>query len=261
MDDDHQAAVNFAEHGQGSFNFVAVADQAQASVVDEEHIPLAGRGRRRKRNFSRAYFDVRRGQNARGVSEVESLRVDQEYAGVASSPRGYFTDCDHACSLLYRQLPAASGYCLDEGESTPLMSPPPGELTARIRRLVEVLDETGLIRLRITDRDDNSVELRRALRPPTRALGDSHSTNGTVEAPPKRPADVIKSDLVGIAHFGRPAPAEGATIEGDRELAYVEALGIRNPVRSHGSGRIAGVLVRDGQAVEYGQPLFEIDRA
>ena len=142
------------------------------------------------------------------------------------------------------------------------MSPPPGELTARIRRLVEVLDATGLIRLRITDRDDNSVELHRALRPPApAAAGDLHSTNGTVEAPPKRPADIIKSDLVGIARFGRPTPAEGAMIEGDRELAYVEALGIRNPVRSHGSGRIANVLVRDGQPVEYGQPLFEIERA
>jgi acetyl-CoA carboxylase biotin carboxyl carrier protein len=45
----------------------------------------------------------------------------------------------------------------------------------------------------------------------------------------------------------------------DRELAYVEALGIRNPVRSGGAGRVCDIFVKDGQAVEYGQPLFSIE--
>ncbi len=50
------------------------------------------------------------------------------------------------------------------------------------------------------------------------------------------------------------------TVEGDRELAYVETLGIRNPVRSRGPGRVAMIYVTDGQPVEYGQPLFAIER-
>jgi acetyl-CoA carboxylase biotin carboxyl carrier protein len=50
------------------------------------------------------------------------------------------------------------------------------------------------------------------------------------------------------------------TVETDRELAHVETLGIRNAVRSGGAGRIAVVYVRDGQPVEYGQPLFAIER-
>jgi biotin carboxyl carrier protein len=49
-------------------------------------------------------------------------------------------------------------------------------------------------------------------------------------------------------------------LESDRELAYVDALGIRNPVRSLGGGRVVSVLCADGQPVEYGQVLFEIDR-
>jgi acetyl-CoA carboxylase biotin carboxyl carrier protein len=60
--------------------------------------------------------------------------------------------------------------------------------------------------------------------------------------------------------FLRPAISEGMALEGDRELAYVETLGIRNPVRSRGPGRVAMVYVTDGQPVEYGQPLFAIER-
>jgi len=71
---------------------------------------------------------------------------------------------------------------------------------------------------------------------------------------------VIKSDLVGIARLSKPAVTRGMKLDSDRELAFVEALGIRNPVRSLGGGHIANVLVQDGDAVEYGQPLFEIER-
>ncbi|MDQ6930301.1 MAG: biotin/lipoyl-binding protein [Candidatus Eremiobacteraeota bacterium] len=141
------------------------------------------------------------------------------------------------------------------------MFPPTSELTARVRRLVEVFNTTGLVQLRITAENGDAVDVRRAKRPELAKTGDSAPTNGVVEPPARRPVDLIKADLVGIAHFSRPAPSEGQQIDGDRELAYVEALGIRTPVRSHGSGRIAGVLVAEGQPVEYGQPLFEIERA
>lgn len=135
------------------------------------------------------------------------------------------------------------------------------DLIPRVRRLVEVFNETGLVRLRITGEDEDAIELRRSIRPAARREGGA-STNGAVPAehPVVRNVDVIKSDLVGIAHLGKPLPAEGAQLEGDRELAFVEALGIRNPVRSRGGGRLVSVLVADGSPVEYGQPLFEIER-
>jgi biotin carboxyl carrier protein len=37
-------------------------------------------------------------------------------------------------------------------------------------------------------------------------------------------------------------------------------LGIRNAVRSRGAGRVAMIYITDGQPVEYGQPLFAIER-
>jgi len=140
------------------------------------------------------------------------------------------------------------------------MSTPSLNLVARVRRLVEVFNKTGLVRLRISDDEDNSIELRRSAR--LEGSSDHISVNGTssAEGVPVGALEVIKADLVGIAYLSKPAPAEGGLLDGDRELAYVEALGIRNPVRSRGAGRVVAVLINEGQAVEYGQPLFEIER-
>lgn len=71
----------------------------------------------------------------------------------------------------------------------------------------------------------------------------------------------INSDRVGIFHFGRPLPFEGERLEEDRELGYIEQLGIRNPIRSRGPGRVHAILQRDGDIVDYGRPLFELERS
>ena len=72
--------------------------------------------------------------------------------------------------------------------------------------------------------------------------------------------EVVTSDLVGRVRLARPPVAQGTLLDGDREIASIEALGIRNPVRSRGAGRVAVVYVEDGQAVDYGAPLFAIER-
>lgn len=135
------------------------------------------------------------------------------------------------------------------------------DLIPRVRALVEVFNETDLVRLRISDQAENAIELRRSSRPASAQDADG-SADGAVgsDHAPRKPVDVIKSDLVGIARLSKPPAAPGSQLEGDRELGYVEALGIRNGVRSLGGGRLVSVLVEDGQAVEYGQPLFEIER-
>lgn len=130
----------------------------------------------------------------------------------------------------------------------------PEGLTARVRHLAELLRETGLLRLRV-ERDGEAFEV--GGQPAVAAV----ATPAPVEPEePRRSVETIRADLVGIVRFGRSTPVEGERLEGDRELAYVEALGIRNPVRSLGAGRITALLCHDGEAVEYGQPLFEVDR-
>ncbi len=148
------------------------------------------------------------------------------------------------------------------GETQGLMSEvfPSARLAERIRALAAAFVLTDLVTLRIEDANADAIELRKAFGRPGAGVSGVAET-GVAEVEPAVDLEPVKADLVGIFHFSRPLPFEGQTATADRELAYVEALGIRNPVRSLGSGRIASIKVRDGQPVEYGQVLFEMDRS
>ncbi|HYW52644.1 MAG TPA: acetyl-CoA carboxylase biotin carboxyl carrier protein subunit [Dongiaceae bacterium] len=134
-------------------------------------------------------------------------------------------------------------------------------IAVRARALAGALAEAGFARLRVRD-GDTEIELRRA---PSTVPAPLVPAAGPAAAeapatPAERRADLIASDVVGVLRHQRPPVAEGQELEADRELASVETLGIRNPVRSRGGGRIVAVFVTEGQPVEYGQPLFAIER-
>src|SRR5450631_1698061 len=132
-------------------------------------------------------------------------------------------------------------------------------IVARVRAVAEAFTVTGLARLTLKDAGFE-LEVRRS-RPLVAAVAESpDSAVPEPETPTSRKPDIVTSDLVGVLRFSRPQVNEGHQVDSDRELAFVEALGIRNPVRSRGPGRIAAVFVADGQPVEYGQPLFAIER-
>jgi acetyl-CoA carboxylase biotin carboxyl carrier protein len=136
----------------------------------------------------------------------------------------------------------------------------------RIRRAAEFCVEAGLLRFRI-EQDDLEIEVRRIarpVRPPAISAGVAVPANGVSTSngavAHDEPAHaVLKAEFVGIVRLSRPAVAEGAVIAEDRELAYVESLGIRNPIRSHRPGRVLAVYVNDGEPVEFGQALFAIE--
>lgn len=125
----------------------------------------------------------------------------------------------------------------------------------RVRALAAFLSEGDAVRLRI-QRGEEEIELTARWRADARRSSPDALSS---EAAPLR-VDTIKADLVGIFHLGRPAPAEGELLDGDRELGYIEALGIRTPIHSMGPGRLVSVAAADDAPVEYGQPLFSIAR-
>ncbi len=138
------------------------------------------------------------------------------------------------------------------------------ETLERVRSAADFCASAGLTRFRI-DEEDLTVEIRRSARPVAPPAGVQNgaaspavSTNGS-SAHEERPASVLKAEFVGIVRLSRPTVGAGTVLAEDRELAYVESLGIRNPVRSGGPGRIAAVYVTDGEPVGYGQPLFAIE--
>lgn len=124
----------------------------------------------------------------------------------------------------------------------------------RVAKVARFLAESGAVRVRI-ERDDDDIEVARAIRTNFQPSSAVQAAEGAA-----RRVDTIKAELVGVFRLSRPAVVEGELLEKDRELAYIEALGIRNPVHSLGSGRVVSIASSDGAAVEYGQPLFLLDR-
>jgi acetyl-CoA carboxylase biotin carboxyl carrier protein len=77
---------------------------------------------------------------------------------------------------------------------------------------------------------------------------------------------MIKSIIVGT-YYGSPSPgaspfvAPGDRVEKGQVVCIVEAMKLMNEIESDVSGEIVKVLVSNGQAVEYGQPLFAVRTA
>lgn len=127
-----------------------------------------------------------------------------------------------------------------------------------MRPLAEALRGQGLESIRVADAD---VEIALTRRGPAVSAPASRAQAAGDERSQEAEYDVLTSDVVGRVRFLRPAVTAGTLIDGDRELAFIETLGIRNPIRSRGSGRVAVVYVEEGQAVDYGAPLFALERS
>ena len=74
---------------------------------------------------------------------------------------------------------------------------------------------------------------------------------------------IVKAPLVGTFYAAPSEDADPFVSLGNKEkkgqtLAIVEAMKLMNEIESDYSGKIAEIYVENGQAVEYGQPLFRI---
>ena len=78
-----------------------------------------------------------------------------------------------------------------------------------------------------------------------------------------RVGNIIKSPLVGTFYTAPAEDAEAFVQVGDRvkkgqTLAIVEAMKLMNDIESEYEGVVSEVFVKNGDMVEYGQPLFAI---
>ncbi len=78
-------------------------------------------------------------------------------------------------------------------------------------------------------------------------------------APPSNEL-IVRAEMVGIIRMSKPIVLAGAHVDTEREIASIEALGVKTPVRSSVPGTLTRVLVTDGDAVDYGQALFVVER-
>ncbi|WP_181951624.1 acetyl-CoA carboxylase biotin carboxyl carrier protein [Clostridium massiliodielmoense] len=77
--------------------------------------------------------------------------------------------------------------------------------------------------------------------------------------------EIISSPLVGT-FYKSPSPdsdpyvSVGSKVLENDVLCIVEAMKLMNEIESTVSGEVVEILVRDGEMVEYNQPLFKIKR-
>ena len=98
----------------------------------------------------------------------------------------------------------------------------------------------------------------------TSKVVESTSIEENKEIEIKKDSNIVKSPMVGT-FYAKPAPDKNAYVEvgtsvktGDT-LCIIEAMKIMNEIESEFSGKIVKILVKDGETVEYGTPLFEIE--
>ena len=77
---------------------------------------------------------------------------------------------------------------------------------------------------------------------------------------------IIKSPMVGT-FYSAPSPESpvfaevGSKVKADSIVCIIEAMKVMNEIQAELSGTITEVLVENGDAIEYGQPLFKVKTA
>jgi acetyl-CoA carboxylase biotin carboxyl carrier protein len=154
------------------------------------------------------------------------------------------------------------------GGGAPAARPPRDEEIARLERLLALMHEHGLTELEIGAA--GAVRLSRCAPAALVAAAAPAAAvpAGSAPAAPAKAAaagDPFLSPMVGTFYRAptpeaKPFVREGDVVKPDTVLCIIEAMKVMNEIRAERSGKIAQILVENGEAVEYGQPLFVIQR-
>jgi acetyl-CoA carboxylase biotin carboxyl carrier protein len=84
------------------------------------------------------------------------------------------------------------------------------------------------------------------------------------EAPAAPAGHVVKSPMVGTFYGAaspgaKPFASVGTVVKEGDPICIIEAMKIMNEIEADKSGTVTQVLAQNGQAVEFGQPLFVIE--
>ena len=161
----------------------------------------------------------------------------------------------------------------------------------KIKKLIELLEESGVSEIEIKEGEESvriarnsPVEVQSApgkapsvahtpassVTPaPTSASQRSASARASAEvpAPPPQTGEdehMVTAPMVGT-YYSAPSPGAKQFVEiGDevqigQVLCTIEAMTMMNQIESDVAGRIRAALVKNGEPVEFGQPLFIIE--
>ncbi len=144
----------------------------------------------------------------------------------------------------------------------------------KLKTLIDLISESNVTELEITD-TEGTVRIvkggygsNQTVVPILQNVTAPVSTPVSVETSPEPIATTlvhnVKSPMVGT-FYRTPAPGARSFVEiGDKievgeTICIIEAMKILNEIESDKSGIVKKILCDNGQAVEYGQPLFVIE--
>lgn len=138
-------------------------------------------------------------------------------------------------------------------------------IQAKLVELLEVAKKHGLEEMVWKD-GDVKIAFRRSMTevPAYAGVEDPVSENGVGMEDAQSTLEFVRSPMVGTfrrsAGKGRPPMVMvGNHIKPGEPMGIVECMKLPTDVVSFSGGEIKEILVEDGQAVEYGQPLFSVE--
>ena len=140
----------------------------------------------------------------------------------------------------------------------------------RIREVVRIVQETGIAEIAVEE-EGTRVSVRRTEEPATieapasaAAPVSPEPVEPAAEAPPDDGAIRIEAPMVGTFYRASqpgapPFVEEGDAVAPGQTLCILEAMKLMNEVKAEIEGVVRTIHVQNGQPVEYGQALFDLE--
>jgi acetyl-CoA carboxylase biotin carboxyl carrier protein len=140
----------------------------------------------------------------------------------------------------------------------------------KLKTLIELVENSGIAELEVSEGEER-VRITRSMPVAHHAPAPNGATvamsTDLAAAPPAAtlPAEghVVKAPMVGTFYrAAAPGSASfvevGDTVQAGDPLCIIEAMKLMNEIEADQAGVVKAILVENGQAVEYGQPLVII---
>jgi len=146
----------------------------------------------------------------------------------------------------------------------------------KVKKLIELLEESGISELEISEGEESvriSRHPRMAMQAPmamgtpmlqAAPLAAAMPATSAGEHKPRNDEHTVTSPMVGT-YYSAASPGAKAFVEIGTEikvgqiLCIIEAMKMMNQIESDKAGRISAILAKNGEPVEFGQPLFIIE--